>query len=327
MSTETAEVQQLVAAGRYPEAVDRLHAAAEKGESEALYKLATWRVSGHIIRRDTAAARELMGRAADAGNAEAALIHAHFLANGTGGSANWRRARAILESLVPNPSAVEQLLMLEQMAVDGDGDPTFEFNVEILCERPAVFASRGFFTAEECAYIARKAEPRLQPSMVTHRETGKLIAHPVRRSDGTFFGVATEDLVISALNRRIAAACGTNADQGEPLQILRYPPGGEFRPHHDFVANKDNQRILTALVYLSESYEGGETEFVRTGLSFKGSSGDLLFFRNVTPDGNPDESAEHAGLPVRAGVKLVASRWIWRAPPSFEAPVPAVPSY
>lgn len=327
MSTETAEVQQLVAAGRYPDAVVRLHEAAAKGDGDALYKLATWRVSGHIIRRDTAAARELMGRAAAAGHAEAALIHAHFLANGTGGPAEWRRARSILEGLSQNPSAAEQLKMLERMAVDQDGDPTSTVEVETLSDRPAVFASRKFFTSNECEYVARKAEPRLQPSMVTHRETGKLVAHPVRKSDGTFFGVATEDLVISALNRRIAAACGTNADQGEPLQILRYPPGGEFRPHHDFVANKDNQRILTALVYLSDGYEGGETSFIRAGLSFRGVRGDLLFFRNVTARGEPDESAEHAGLPVRAGVKLVASRWIWGAPPNFEPPVPAVSGY
>jgi prolyl 4-hydroxylase len=327
MSTGTAEVEQLVAAGRFPEAVDRLHVAAAKGEVDALYKLATWRVSGHIIRRDTAAARELMRRAAEAGHAEAALIHAHFLANGTGGPADWRRARAILERLAQNPSAAEQLQMLERMAVDADGNPTSELGVETLSEQPAVFSRRGFFTAEECAYVVRKAEPRLKPSMVTHRETGRLIAHPVRKSDGTFFGVATEDLVISALNRRIATVCGTDADQGEPLQILRYPPGGEFRPHHDFVANEHNQRILTALVYLSDGYEGGETEFIRTGLRFRGRTGDLLFFRNVTPEGEPDNSAEHAGLPVCSGVKLVASRWIWRASPSFESPVPAVAGY
>jgi prolyl 4-hydroxylase len=327
MSTGTAEVQQLAAAGRFPEAVDRLHIAVERGEEDALYKLATWRVSGHIIRRDTTAARELMGRAAETGHAEAALIHAHFLANGTGGPTDWRRARAILERLAQNPAAGEQLQMLERMAADANGDPTSELQVETLSERPAVFASVGFFTPEECAYIARNAEPRLQPSMVTHRETGRLVAHPVRKSDGTFFGVATEDLVISALNRRIATVCGTDAGQGEPLQILRYPPGGEFRPHHDFVANKDNQRILTALVYLSDGYDGGETEFIRTGLRFKGRTGDLLFFRNVTPEGEPDDSAEHAGLPVRSGVKLVASRWIWRAPPTFEPPVPAVAGY
>ena len=327
MSTETAEVQQLVAARRYAEAAGRLHAAAAKGDGEALYKLATWRVSGQIIRRDTSAARELMGRAAAAGQGEAALIHAHFLANGTGGPADWPRARSILESLSANPSAAEQLRMLEQMPVDENGDPISEFEVETLSERPAVFASRTFFNQAECAYVARKAGPRLQPSMVTHRETGKLVAHPVRKSDGTFFGVATEDLVISALNRRIASVSGTTADQGEPLQILRYPPGGEFRPHHDFVASADNQRILTALVYLSEGYEGGETRFIRTGLTFKGSVGGLLFFRNVDKDGCSDESAEHAGLRVHAGEKLVASRWIWRKPPNFAPPEPLVPGY
>jgi prolyl 4-hydroxylase len=326
-SNSAAQVQQLVSAGRYAEAVDRLTVAAESGDGDALYKLGTWRVSGQIIRRDIVAARELMGKAAEAGHAEAALILAHFLANGTGGRADWKKARIIIEQLADrHPAAAEQLAMLDQMSVGEEGNPTAEMEFENLSNRPAVNRFRGFFTAEECAYIVRKAEPRLQPSMVTHRDTGKLVAHPVRRSDGTFFGVATEDLVINALNRRIAAASGTNANQGEPLQVLRYPPGGEFRPHHDWVAGSDNQRIFTAIAYLSDDYEGGETRFLRTGLDFRGRTGDLLLFSNVTLDGEPDQLAEHAGLPVRAGVKLVASRWIWRTSPTFPAPAPILPS-
>jgi prolyl 4-hydroxylase len=124
------------------------------------------------------------------------------------------------------------------------------------------------------------------------------------------FGVYAEDLVVNALNRRIAALSGTGIDQGEPLQLLRYRPGGEYKPHMDALPAEPNQRILTVLVYLSDDYEGGETAFPNAGLSFRGRTGDALLFRNTGADGRPDPLSLHAGLPVARGIKYLASRWI-----------------
>jgi prolyl 4-hydroxylase len=128
------------------------------------------------------------------------------------------------------------------------------------------------------------------------------------------FPWVSEDLVIHALNRRIAITSGTDVFAGEPLQVLRYSPGQQYRPHLDALPTGDNQRILTMLVYLNEDYEGGETHFTRTGLRFAGSAGDALLFRNATSDGLPDEMAQHAGLPVVRGEKYLASRWIRQRP-------------
>ena len=120
-----------------------------------------------------------------------------------------------------------------------------------------------------------RAEPGLRPTTVIERATGREVYHPVRRSNSMHFGVSNEDLVVSAINRRIAAASGTRTEQGEPLQLLRYGPGGEFKPHHDAEKEGGNQRILTALVYLSDDYEGGETQFTRADYSFRGRKGDI----------------------------------------------------
>jgi prolyl 4-hydroxylase len=116
---------------------------------------------------------------------------------------------------------------------------------------------------------------------------------------------------VHALVRRIAAASATRVEQGEPLQVLRYRPGQQYRSHLDAVPVQGNRRILTMIVYLNDGYEGGETRFVKTGLSVRGRKGDGLLFRNTLPDGRPDPMSEHAGLPVTAGTKLIASRWIW----------------
>lgn len=321
----TAEVQQLVAAGRFAEAADRLKSSAADGDRDALFMLGGWRISGQVIARDTAAARELMGKAAEAGHPTASLFYAHFLANGTGGGSDWRRARQVLATIADQPTVAAQLAMLGRMAVDDNGEPTQLPKLETLSESPAVFTVSNFATAEECEYLIRSSEPRLQPSVVTDRATGRSIPHPDRKSDGAFFGVGHEDLVVNAINRRIGAISRTRTEQAEPLQILRYGPGGEFRTHFDFLNAGGNQRILTALIYLTEDYEGGETRFVRAGLDFRGRKGDLLLFRNVGEDGRQDELSEHAGLPVKSGTKIVASRWIWREPFIVEPPRPMVP--
>lgn len=326
MAHPVAEVQRLVSAGLYAEAAGVLIKAAEGGDAEAVHTLATWRISGRIIRRDKVAARELMGRAADAGHPDARLLYGHFLANGTGGPEDRAKAREVLESLRDKSREVdEQLDLLDRMAIDANGDPRESIPLEKLKDSPLIHTASHFLTDEECDYLVRRAEPSLRPTTVIERATGREIYHPVRRSDSMHFGVSNEDLVVSAINRRIAAASGTTTEQGEPLQLLRYGPGGEFKPHHDAEKEGGNQRILTALVYLSNDYEGGETQFTRAGYSFRGRKGDILLFSNVQPDGRPDPFAEHAGLPVRSGVKLVASRWIWREPRYFLPPEPIVP--
>ncbi len=324
MSSSTAGVQELVSAGRFAEAVDRLVAIAETDDRDALFMLAGWRISGQIIARDTRAGRGLMAKAAKAGHPSAALFYAHFLANGTGGPSDWAKARAALEAIKDQPAVATQLAMLQAMAIDGQGQPTFLLELEPLSREPTVFKVPAFLTDKECDYLVRSAQPRLQPSLVIDRATGQTLPHPDRKSDSTFFGVGHEDLVVNAINKRIAAISGTGTEQAEPLQILRYGPGGEFRTHFDFVKEGANQRILTAIAYLTDDYEGGETRFPRVGLDFRGHKGDLLLFRNVAEDGRQDPMSEHAGLPVRSGVKVVASRWIWRNPYVVEPPKPLV---
>jgi prolyl 4-hydroxylase len=325
MSGATDEVQKLVTAGRFAEAVDRLGPAAESGDRDALFMLGGWRISGQVVARDTAAARRLMGKAAEAGHPAATQFYSYFLANGTGGPTDWAKGREILERISDQPAVAEQLALLDRMAVGEDGEPSRLPELVEISREPAVFRATDFLTSEECDYLVRSSGPRLQPSLVIDRATGRALPHPDRKSDSTFFGVGHEDLVVNAINRRIAAISDTTPEQAEPLQILRYGPGGEFRTHFDFVKDGGNQRILTAIAYLTDDYQGGETRFLRLGLDFRGEKGELLLFRNVTEDGSQDPLSEHAGLPVRSGTKIVASRWIWREPYSVEPPKPFVP--
>ena len=150
----------------------------------------------------------------------------------------------------------------------------------------------------------------LEPALVIDPVTGGYKEHPIRTSDGGAIGPLRESLVIRAINMRIAKLGGTHVDQGEPLTVLRYRPGQQYRTHLDSIAGAANQRIRTVIVYLNGGYIGGRTHFPAADLTVTGRGGDAIMFDNLLPDGRPDPRSRHAGLPVEEGVKWIATRWI-----------------
>lgn len=324
MAADTpSQVQALLAADRFEAAARLLLTAAASGDPEGLELLARWRIAGDIVRRDLKAARALLRRAGEAGRGEAALLHAYFLASGTGGDPDWPAALLALRALAPaDARARTQLRLIEAMDIDADGYPNTPPAVRKLSASPYAVAAEAFATPAECDHLVRAAAPALQPSTVVHPATGRMIPHPVRLSDAAVFGVHAEDLAVNAINRRIAALSGTRLGQGEPLQLLRYTAGGEYRAHMDALPAEPNQRILTVLVYLNHGYAGGETQFPRAGLTFAGRAGDALLFGNALADAAPDPMSLHAGMPVTRGIKLIASRWIRREGFTYPPPRP-----
>jgi prolyl 4-hydroxylase len=302
-------VDALTAAGRVGEAYRLLSGPDAAADGDALFLLANWRLSGQLIRRDLAAARDLYRRAAEAGHQEAAIVYTAFVGQGTGGAADWPSALRLLRQF-SYPGASRQLELIERMGLSPSGDPLQLPAENRLSDHPRVSAFPALLSPAECDFLIAEARPWLEPAVVIDPQSGRQLRNPVRTSDGMAFALIRENPAVHALNRRIAALTGTQVAQGESLQVLRYRPGQEYKPHFDAVAGEANQRILTVLVYLNEGYRGGETLFVRSGLRFKGKRGDALVFRNALPDGRADALAQHAGLPVVAGEKLLASRWI-----------------
>jgi prolyl 4-hydroxylase len=198
------------------------------------------------------------------------------------------------------------------MRLTGEGDPAALPEGEAVSASPEVRRVAGLLSAAECEYLRAIAEPLYQPSIVNDGR-GFMVRDPIRTSDGATLHWLIEDPALHAINRRLAAASGSRAEQGEAIQILRYRPGQEYRPHLDAARITDNPRLLTALVWLNADYQGGETRFLDPGLEVKGEAGDALVFRNLLADGRtPDLGSRHAGLPVTSGAKYLASRWIRR---------------
>jgi prolyl 4-hydroxylase len=299
------------------EAVPMLDDLAERGDAGAMFALGLLKLEGRLQPRDLGGARDRFERAAEGGHRDSARAWASLLAGGTGGARDWPRALAVLRDWAGrDPMAARQVRLIGAMELGAEGDVPAAAERERLSVRPDVVRFAGLLSDEECRFLIDSAEARFRPALIFHEARQSFVRDPVRDSDSAGFPVWAEWPAVHALNRRFAAASGTDVRQGEPLQILRYREGQQYRPHHDAVPGLDNQRILTLIVYLNDDYEGGETLFTGTGLAVKGARGDGLLFRNALPDGRPDPHAQHAGRPVRGGEKLIASRWIRQWPPA-----------
>jgi len=310
-----AQSRRLIGAGRQAEAMLLVHRRSAGGDPSAWFVLACWKWEEAVRPLDLAQARALFAQAGAAGHKEAAACVTNLLANGVAGERDWPGALARLGAEArsdPRRQAASKLLA--KMRLTPEGDPARLGPSRQLSAAPEVHLFPRLFTPAECDHLARTAAPNLEPSAVVNPDTGRSELDPIRTSDSCELPWFVEDPAVHALNRRLAAATGTSVDQGEPLQILRYSVGQQYRRHIDAVPGLANQRVMTALVYLNDGYEGGGTAFPRAGLTVEGRRGDVLVFRNASADGRADPMSEHAGLPVASGFKLLASRWIHQRP-------------
>ncbi len=297
------------------DAIAMLERAGQRGDASAMAELAAWYLRGDVIPRNLRKAREALRKAVKIGHVDAALLEAALTASGAGAPPDWSASFALLRRAATNdPLAAEHLSLLEGMDIDEAGYPRTAITGELLSEQPFVERFPAAISAEERLHIAKLANDRLEPALVADPQTGRNIRNPIRTSDGTVIGPTQESLVVAALNRRLAALTRTKVEQGEPLSVLRYTPGQEYRPHLDTLPGAVNQRIVTAITYLNDGFEGGETWFAANGLTVRPRAGDVIVFSNVRADGTADLASQHAGLPVRRGIKWIATRWIRKNP-------------
>ena len=301
---------QLLNSGQVDEGVQVLRQTASQGDPEALFLLADMTWSGTKVPQDPARGRLLFEYAAALGHPQANLVTTNLLGNGVAGRRDWAAALDRLEAEARQVAERRATLeLLQAMRLDSSGNPETVPEAKVLSQRPIARMFEALLTPAECAYLMRVADPLFRPSMVYDR-LGREVRDTIRTSDGAGFNWLLEDPAIHAMNRRIAAATNTNYKQGEALQVLRYSPGQEYRPHFDYLEGVENPRPWTALIYLNDDYEGGATRFVNTGLQVRGRTGDVLVFGNAASDGTKEPLAEHAGMPVLAGTKYLATRWI-----------------
>ncbi len=195
----------------------------------------------------------------------------------------------------------------------GDRDVT----VLMAMTQPRVVVFGQLLDDAECAELIALARTRLSRSETVETKSGASEVNEARTSEGMFF-LPGEFPVCARFEARIAALLGWPLENGEGLQILRYGPGAEYKPHYDYfdpaepgtptILKRGGQRVASLVCYLNTPEQGGATVFPEAGLDVAPIRGNAVFFSYDRA--SPSTRTLHGGAPVGAGEKWVATKWM-----------------
>jgi len=192
-----------------------------------------------------------------------------------------------------------------------------------VCEAPRVWLCDNFAAPELCVWLVSRSHGKLKPALMRNATTGVSHALESRTCSDFVIDIVEGGVVMLLLRIRISAATSIPVPHMEPPQIFHYALGQEIKAHFDFLFDghhsygRDGKytgdRLATFLMYLNDGYEGGDLEFPSGNYSYKGKTGDGIFFASQR-DGKPDRLSLHAAKPITRGEKYILSQWIHNQP-------------
>ena len=215
----------------------------------------------------------------------------------------------------PGPASVPAAVGLNGPAIVESAGRPVQVLASMLNPRIIVFGS--LLSDDECDQLVALARDRITRSATFNLETGLDEVHEARTSEGTFFHRGAHALC-DRIESRIAALLDWPVDHGEGLQVLRYGPGAEYKPHYDYfdpdkpgTANnlaRGGQRVASLVMYLNTPKHGGATTFPDVDFEVAPIKGNAVFFSYDRP--HPMTRTLHGGAPVIEGEKWVATKWL-----------------
>lgn len=229
-------------------------------------------------------------------------------------------ALAALVRRTPMVPPTHEAAHLALVAPEHDPAPTLLMS--LTDPRVRVFAN--VLSPETCVDLINLASTRMEAATTVDADTGAGTLHLGRRAGVAMFQPC-ETPLIEYVDRRASALLALPIEFGEGLQIVRYGPGGEYRPHFDcFVTNRlggvrdvasGEQRVATLILYLNDVTEGGETIFPELSLTISPHRGYACSFHYLDERGDLDSRTLHGGAPVLGGEKWIATKWMRAAVP------------
>jgi prolyl 4-hydroxylase len=221
---------------------------------------------------------------------------------------------ATREAIPPGVPVPEPALASSPPLLVAEGHPV---RVLMSLKHPRIVVFGGLLSDDECDALVALSRPRLARSETVDNSTGGSEVNVARTSDGMFFERG-ETALIARIEQRIASLVNWPVEHGEGLQILRYRPGAEYRPHHDYfdpahpgtatILKRGGQRVGTLVMYLNTPAAGGATTFPDITLEVAPIKGNAVFFSYDRP--HTVTRTLHGGAPVVEGEKWVATKWL-----------------
>lgn len=223
-----------------------------------------------------------------------------------------------IAELAPNVAVPQIAIENNDIEIDGQAYPVLFVN-----QNPLVVVIANFLSQDECQDLINYANNNFKNAKVIDDSTGQLVERPNRTSMNAYFKRG-ESPLIAEIERRIAKTINWEAERAEPIQVLRYQNGGEYKPHYDWfdpnsVGGQKNikqagQRVGTFLMYLSDVEAGGATAFPKLGFEIRPKAGMALYFADIHSDGSIDPQTLHSSVPVIRGTKYLATKWLREQP-------------
>lgn len=185
-----------------------------------------------------------------------------------------------------------------------------------LCRAPRIATFAEFISPEERAQVLFLAGGGMQRPEATSGDRGNNQFEP-HLFDGSMhqFEPSDGDVLIAGIKRRIATQLDVEPQCIEPLSVIRYGAGHEYRAHVDYFdpaelevqaderGEADGQRIATFLICLNPAVAGGETCYDRVGVRVAHQKCMAAVHYNVDEDGAPALDSLHRSNRVTRGEK------------------------
>ena len=172
----------------------------------------------------------------------------------------------------------------------------------------------NFIPDSTCQEIIKLAEGNFNKSEVL--VNGQSSVTPDRTSSTYFLPRDQNYSFLREIEEKVAVLTGKPIENIEYMQVVKYTPGQEFKPHHDWFTpeymqiNGGKQRQYTFFVYLNDASEDAGTAFPKLGLSFKPVRGTALFWENCTSHYMCHDESLHQGKPPLTDVKYGLNIWV-----------------
>ena len=188
----------------------------------------------------------------------------------------------------------------------------------IISKDPLIYTIDNFITNHDCEHFIKISKEDIKPSLVSGDKEGYVSKG---RTGQNHWVPHDTDMITKRIGDKISNIVGINLGNAEAYQVIYYNQSQEYRQHYDgwlfdgSDRSKRNmkyggQRLITALVYLSDVESGGGTKFTKLNIEVKAEKGKLLVFENVHSGTNKrHELSEHAGMPVIEGEKWAFNLW------------------
>ena len=180
----------------------------------------------------------------------------------------------------------------------------------LINDNPKILILKEFASNNLCNKLVNLYDENLTRSYVI--DNNRNVINPERTSKSQILNNKDKD--VNKLILKISEIIDKDPNNCEPVVFTKYKENEEYKSHFDAFGDpsENNQRMLTAILYLSEC-TGGETFFGNLNIKIKASKGSLCIFENcISNTDHIHPGSLHSGMKVKNGEKIIMTFWFRR---------------